>query len=105
MVAAVGRRVEALRASGVDVTVISRDGSVPAELPAGCRVARGDAGAEVMRGILAVLARRGVGPGLLLAHFGDRGFTISPEKAHQDVQGGSAPPAAPQGRRSTQASV
>ena len=31
----------------------------------------------------------------LSAHFGDRGFTISPEKAHQHVQGGSAPPAAP----------
>ena len=66
LVAAVGRRVAALRASGVDVTVISRDGSVPAELLAGCRVARGEAGPEVMRGILAVLARRGVGPGLLL---------------------------------------
>jgi trehalose/maltose hydrolase-like predicted phosphorylase len=64
MVAVVGRRAAALRASGVDVTVIGRDG-VPAEAPAECRLARGN-GPEVMRGILAALARQGVGPGLLL---------------------------------------
>src|SRR3974377_1173157 len=66
LVAAVGRRLAALRASGVDVIVITRGGDVPAEWLAGCRVMRGEGGPEVMRGILAVLARRGVGPGLLL---------------------------------------
>jgi hypothetical protein len=84
LVAAVGRRVATLRSSGVDVTVISRDGSVPAELLAGCRVARGDAGPEAMRGILAVLARRGVGPGLLLAvgsEFGAPGGNPGPDAA------------------------
>jgi len=65
-VAAVSRRVAALRACGVDVTVISCDGVVPVELLTGCRLARETDGAEVMRGILPVLARRGVGPGLLL---------------------------------------
>jgi len=66
LVAAVGRRVAALRAWGVDVTVISRGGIVPAELLAGRQVARGEGSPEAMRGILAVLARRGVGSGLLL---------------------------------------
>jgi trehalose/maltose hydrolase-like predicted phosphorylase len=82
LVSAVGRRIAALRASGVDVTVISRDGSVPAELLAGCRVVRGDAGPEAMRGILAVLARRGVGPGLLLvvgSEFGAPGGNRGPD--------------------------
>jgi hypothetical protein len=84
LVAAVGRRVAALGASGVDVIVIGRDGSVPGELRAGCRVARADAGPEVMRGILAVLARRGVGPGLLLVvggEFGGRGGNRGPDAA------------------------
>jgi hypothetical protein len=40
LVAAVGSRVMALRACGVDVTVISGDGIVPVELLAGCRLAR-----------------------------------------------------------------
>jgi len=82
LVSAVGRRVASLRASGVDVTVISRDGSVPAELLAGCRVTRADAGPEAMRGILAVLARRGVGPGLLLvvgSEFGAPGGKPGPD--------------------------
>jgi trehalose/maltose hydrolase-like predicted phosphorylase len=72
-VAAVGRRVAVLRACGVEVTVISRDGSVPVGWPAGCPVAPGGAGPEVMRGIVAVLARRGVGPGLLLVVGGEFG--------------------------------
>jgi len=82
LMAAVGRRVAALRASGVDVIVISRDGGVPAGLPAGCRVAPGEGGAEVMRGLLAVLARRGVGPGLLLVvgtQFGGPGGEAGPD--------------------------
>ena len=44
LVAAVVHRLAVLRAWGVDVTVISHGGSVPAELLAGCRVLRGDAG-------------------------------------------------------------
>jgi trehalose/maltose hydrolase-like predicted phosphorylase len=82
LVAAVGRRVAVLRTCGVDVKVASRDSSVPAELPAACRVARGDAGPEVMRGVLAVLARRGVGPGLLLvvgSEFGAPGGNRGPD--------------------------
>jgi hypothetical protein len=82
LVAAVGHRVAALRACGVDVTVIGRDGSVPAELLAGCRVAQGQGGPEVMRGVLAVLARRGVGPGLLLvvgSEFGGPGGQPGPD--------------------------
>ena len=77
-----GRRVAALRAWGVDVTVISRGGSVPAELLAGCQVTRGDAGPVAMRGILAVLAGRGVGPGLLLvvgSEFGAPGGSPGPD--------------------------
>ena len=82
LVAAVGRRMAVLRASGVDITVICRDDSVSAELLPGCRLARGDSGAEVMRGILAVLARRGVGPGLLLVvgtQFGGPGGKAAPD--------------------------
>jgi trehalose/maltose hydrolase-like predicted phosphorylase len=82
LVAAVGRRVAALRACGVDVIVIGRDGGVPAGLLAGCRVARGEGGAEVMRGLLAVAARRGVGPGLLLvvgSEFGGPGGRPGPD--------------------------
>ena len=82
LVAAMGRRVAALRASGVDVTVISRDGSTPAGLRAGCRIAGGAGGPEAMRGILAVLARRGVGPGLLLvvgSEFGAPGGNPGPD--------------------------
>jgi trehalose/maltose hydrolase-like predicted phosphorylase len=82
LVAAVGCRVAALRACGVDVTVIGCDGIVPAELLAGCRLARGKDGAEVMRGIVAVLARRGVGPGLLLlvgSEFGGPGGEPGPD--------------------------
>jgi trehalose/maltose hydrolase-like predicted phosphorylase len=82
LVAAVGRRAAALRAWGVDVTVISRDGSVPAELLPGCRVVRGEGGPEAMRGILAALARRGVGPGLLLvvgSEFGAPGGCPGPD--------------------------
>ncbi len=82
LVAAAGRRGAALRAFGVDITVISHDGSVPAGVPGGCRLARGDNGAEVMRGILAVLARRGVGPGLLLVvgtQFGAPGGEPGPD--------------------------
>jgi trehalose/maltose hydrolase-like predicted phosphorylase len=82
LMAAVGRRVAALRAAGADVTVISDDGIVPAEVLAGCRVARGAGGPEAMRGILAVLARRGVGPGLLLlvgSEFGAPGGEPGPD--------------------------
>ena len=82
LVAAVGRRVAALRASGVDVTVISRVGSVPAELLSGFRMTRADAGPEAMRGILAVLSQRGVGPGLLLvvgSEFGAPGGNPGPD--------------------------
>ena len=82
LVAGVARRVAALRASGVDVTVISHDGIVPAELLAGCRLAREKDGAGVMRGILPVLARRGVGPGLLLVvgtQFGGCGGEAGPD--------------------------
>lgn len=82
LVAAVGRRVAALRGFGVDVTVITGGGMVPAGLPAGCRVAPGEGGAEVMRGILAVLARRGVGPGLVLlvgSEFGGPGGSPGPD--------------------------
>jgi trehalose/maltose hydrolase-like predicted phosphorylase len=82
LAAAVGRRVAALRACGVDIIMISRDGSVPAELLAACRLARGDGGSVVMRGILAVLAQRGVGPGLLLvvgSEFGAPGGNPGPD--------------------------
>jgi trehalose/maltose hydrolase-like predicted phosphorylase len=82
LLAAVGRRVAALRACGVDVTMISCGGSIPAELLAGCRVARADAEPEVMRGVLAVLARRGIGPGLLLvvgSEFGASGGHPGPD--------------------------
>jgi trehalose/maltose hydrolase-like predicted phosphorylase len=82
LVAAVGRRVAALRACGVDITVISRDGSVPGGLLAACRVARGEGGPVVMRGLLTVLARRGVGPGLLLvvgSEFGAPGGNPGPD--------------------------
>jgi trehalose/maltose hydrolase-like predicted phosphorylase len=82
LVAAVGSRVTALRACGVDVTVIGHDDVIPAELLAACRLARGEGGAEVMRGILAVAARRGVGPGLLLVvgtQFGGPGGEAGPD--------------------------
>jgi trehalose/maltose hydrolase-like predicted phosphorylase len=82
LVAAVGRRVVALRASGVNVTVIGRHGGVPAEVLAGCQLAPGEDGPEVMRDILAVLARRGVGPGLLLlvgSEFGGPGGEPGPD--------------------------
>ncbi len=82
LVAAIGRRVAALHASGVDITVIDRGGGVPAEVLAGCRLTRGKGGPEVMRGILAVLARRGVGPGLLLlvgSEFGRPGGEPGPD--------------------------
>jgi trehalose/maltose hydrolase-like predicted phosphorylase len=82
LVAAVARRITGLRAYGVDVTVISQDGIVPAELLTGCRLAREKDGAEVMRGILAELARRGVGPGLLLVvgcEFGAPGGNRGPD--------------------------
>ena len=82
LVAAVGRRVGALRAYGVDITVISRDGGVPGELRAASRIAGGNGGPEVMRGLLAVLARRGVGPGLLLvvgSEFGAPGGNPGPD--------------------------
>ncbi len=82
LLAAVGRRVAALGASGVDVTVISCSDSVPPGLLAGCRVARGQGGSEVMHRILAVLARRGVGPGLLLvvgSEFGAPGGNPGPD--------------------------
>lgn len=59
LMAAVGRRVAALRAASVDVIVIGHDGIVPAEPLAQCRPAPGRGGPEAMRGILAVLARRG----------------------------------------------
>jgi len=79
--AAVGRRAAALREAGVGVTVIGRDG-IPAKAPAGCRLARGGTSPEVMRGILAALARRGVGPGLLLlvgTEFGAPGDEAGPD--------------------------
>jgi len=63
-VAALCRRVSALRERGVEVVVLSQGGAVPAELPG--TLARGGSTPQVMRRILAVLARRGVGPGLLL---------------------------------------
>jgi len=81
-VAAVGRRVAALRAASVDVTVIGCDDIVPAELLAGCRLAPGQDSREVIRGILGVLARRGVGPGLLLlvgSEFGAPGGKPGPD--------------------------
>ena len=82
LMAAVGRRAAALRAASVDITVISHDGIVPAELLAGCRLAQGEDGPEAMRGILTVLARRGVGPGLLLlvgSEFGAPGGEPGPD--------------------------
>ena len=80
--AAVGRRVAALRAASVDVTVIGCDGIVPAEPLAQCRLAPGQDSREAMRGIVAVLARRGVGPGLLLlvgSEFGGPGGEPGPD--------------------------
>jgi hypothetical protein len=81
LVAAIGRRAAALSASGVDVTVIDRGDGVPAEMLAGCRLARDKDGPEVMRGLLEVLARRGVGPGLLLvgSDFGRPGGEPGPD--------------------------
>jgi trehalose/maltose hydrolase-like predicted phosphorylase len=82
LVAAVGRRAAALHAFGVDVTVICHDDSVSAELLPGCRLAPVKYGAEVIRGILAVAARRGVGPGLLLVvgtQFGRPGGEAGPD--------------------------
>ena len=64
--AALSRRAVALRAYGVEVIVVGRGGAVPAGALPGCKLAEGGDRAEVMRGILAGLARRGVGPGLLL---------------------------------------
>ena len=64
LVAALCRRVAALRASGVDVTVLGPGGVVPAGLLRECRLVRDTP--EVMRVMVAALARRGVGPGLLL---------------------------------------
>ena len=66
LLAALSRRATALQAYGVDVIVVGRGGAVPAGMLPGCRLAAGDDRAEVMRGILTGLARRGVGPGLLL---------------------------------------
>ena len=81
--AAVGRRVAVLRAASVDVTVIGCEGIVPAEPPlAQCRLVPGKDGREAMRGILAVLAGRGVGPGLLLlvgSEFGAPGGKPGPD--------------------------
>jgi CBS domain-containing protein len=57
--AALNRRAAALRVCGVDVIVISRRGAMPAGALPGCRRAKGDDRAQVMRGILAGLARRG----------------------------------------------
>ena len=82
LVAAVGSRVTALRACGVDVTVIGHDDVIPAELLAACRLTRGEGGAEVMRGIVADAARQGVGPGLLLVvgtQFGGPGGEAGPD--------------------------
>ena len=82
LMAAVGRRVAALRAASVDVIVIGHDGIVPAEPLAQCRLVPGGGGPEVMRGIVAVLARRGVGPGLLLlvgSEFGAPGGEPGPD--------------------------
>jgi len=82
LVAAVGRRVAALLAFGVDVTVITDGGIVPADLPAGCLVTPGEGHAEIMHDILAVLARKGVGPGLLLVlgcEFGAPGGEPGPD--------------------------
>ena len=66
MLAALSRRTASLHAYGVDVIAVGRRGAVPAGVLPGCRLAGGDDRAVVMRGILAGLALRGVGPGLLL---------------------------------------
>ena len=98
LVAALCRRVAALRASGVDVTVLGPGGVVPAGLLRECRLVRGTP--EVMRVMVAALARRGVGPGLLLlvgSEFGGPGgrpgerFRLSrPGHRQHDVQGRAA---------------
>src|SRR5512142_817019 len=82
LVAAVCRRVVALRSFGVDVAVIGRDDFVPADVLRLCRLAGGDSAPGVMRDILGDLARRGVGPGLLLlvgSEFGAPGAVRGPD--------------------------
>jgi len=71
LVAALCRRIAALRASGVDVILLGSREAFPAGLRRDGRLAR--AGPEGMRGLLAALARRGVGPGLLLVVGSDFG--------------------------------
>jgi len=60
LVAALIRRVSALRAYGVDITLLGPDGAFPAELRRDCRLARREAGG--MRGLREALARQGIGP-------------------------------------------
>ena len=82
LLAALNRRVAALRAYGVDITVVCRSGAVPAAALPWCQLAEGDDRAEMMRDLLATLARRGVGPGLLLvvgSEFGAAGGTSGPD--------------------------
>ena len=97
LVAALCRRVAALRASGVDVTVLGPGGVVPDGLLRECRLVRGTP--EVMRVMVAALARRGVGPGLLLlvgSEFGGPGpdaELLVPELARAAVVSVGAEPA------------
>jgi len=81
-VQALGRRAASIRAFGVDVIVISRGHAVPAGLRQSCRILRAGGSPETMRGILGALARRGVGPGLLLlvgSQFGTSGGRPGPD--------------------------
>jgi hypothetical protein len=81
-VQALGRRAASFRAFGVDVIVISRGHAVAAGLRQSCRIPRAGGSPETMRGILGALARRGVGPGLLLlvgGQFGTSGGRPGPD--------------------------
>ncbi len=82
LVEALGRRVATMRASGLDVVVISHGGVVPAGLRRSCRLVRADGSPQTMRGIVTALARQGVGPGLLLlvgSQFGMPGGRPGPD--------------------------
>jgi trehalose/maltose hydrolase-like predicted phosphorylase len=101
-VAALGRRVAALRASGVDVILLGSREAFPAGLRRDGRLTR--AGPGGMRGLLAALARRGVGPGLLLlvgSEFGGGGrdaTLLVPEAARAAVVSvGTEPAGVPPG--------
>ncbi len=82
LVQALGRRAAAVRACDVDVIVISHRAVVPAGLRDSCRLMRAGGSPETMRAILGALARRGVGPGLLLlvgSRFGASGGRPGPD--------------------------